>query len=120
MKRQDKAYVSAWVMLLVFVPMVLLSSLHVHPELAGDDGAPCHECIDHTVHNGHLKAVKATVDCPLCAFGASVYQGEREAEVTHYEQLAVRIGNACATPSVIVSATDTKCCRAPPTTFCAS
>ena len=42
MKRLDKSYWSAWVLLSVFIPMVLLSSLHVHPELITGD-MPCHE-----------------------------------------------------------------------------
>ena len=44
MKRLDKSYWSAWVLLSVFIPMVLLSSQHVHPELITGD-MPCHECI---------------------------------------------------------------------------
>lgn len=61
MKRLDKAYWSAWMLLSVFLPMVLLSSLHVHPELLIDN-EPCHECIEHTVHNGHIAAVSIIGD----------------------------------------------------------
>lgn len=118
MRRIDKAYWSAWVLLSVFVPMVLLSSLHVHPDLL-EDGEPCHECIDHTVHNGHIAAVKAAVDCPLCAFQSNVYQGGQEAAAPHADQPVIRLMADRPAPSVTLDVTGVKPGRAPPCSFCA-
>lgn len=118
MKRLDKAYWSAWMLLSVFLPMVLLSSLHVHPELLIDN-EPCHECIEHTVHNGHIAAVKATVDCPLCAFQASVYQEGQEEIITHYHQEVISIISDNTSPALVVGSTGLRSSRAPPVTFCA-
>ena len=117
MKRLDKAYWSAWVLLSVFIPMVLLSSLHVHPEPLVD-GQPCHECIDHTVHNGHIAAVKASVDCPLCAFQSSVYQGETEIQI-HSSQPSCRVEMDWTVPMTVVGFQGTQQSRAPPFTVCA-
>jgi len=117
MKRLDKAYISAWVLLSVFVPMVLLSSLHVHPELL-QHSKPCHECLEHTVHNGHITAVDATIDCPLCAFQSNVYQGEEET-TPQYSQPVIRLVMDCAVPSTTIGVTGIKQTRAPPFTFCA-
>lgn len=117
MKRLDKSYWSAWVLLSVFIPMVLLSSLHVHPELFTGD-IPCHECIDHTVHNGHITTVKATVDCPLCAFQSSVYDGGKETTLHIYRQVS-HVVIECAVPTVTIGIHGITPGRAPPFTSCA-
>ena len=115
MKRHDRAYYASWVLLAVFLPMVVLSSLHVHPEAEGE---PCHECIEHTVHNGHITAVKASVDCPLCAFQSDVYQAGQEC-IPQLDQQIARVEVDCATPSPVLGFTAFMPGRAPPFTFCA-
>lgn len=117
MKRIDKASVSAWVLLSVFLPMVLLASLHVHPEFM-QGSMPCHECIDHTVHNGHVTAIKASVDCPLCAFQSNVYQGEQEAMPSFIQQ-ATPVERACTVPMTVAGTTPHRQSRAPPFSYCA-
>ena len=62
-----KRYISAWVLLAVFVPMVLLSSLHTHDleSVAQDD---CKECVAHHCH-GHFVELTTTLHaCVLCQF----------------------------------------------------
>ena len=62
-----KRYISAWVLLAVFVPMVLLSSLHTHDleSVAQDD---CKECVAHHCH-GHFVEMTTTLHaCVLCQF----------------------------------------------------
>lgn len=112
MKRLDKTYVSAWVLLSVFIPMVLLSSLHIHPELLNDPEL-CPDCIEHTVHNGHITTVKGAIDCPLCAFQASVYQSAEIIEVITGQQVS-HLVTAYAMPSVTIVEIGVKQCRAPP------
>jgi len=73
MKQSRKAYVSAWVLLSVFVPMVLLSSLHVHPQLAHSALQTCEQCVDHQMHSGHISPTDAHIDCFLCHFNSNVY-----------------------------------------------
>lgn len=65
MKRRER--ISAWIMLSVFVPMVLLSCLHIHtvPSVSID----CDECVEHVHHAGHITRYDAHVDdCVLCRF----------------------------------------------------
>jgi len=114
---QIKERISAWILLSVFIPMVLLSSLHVHPELALD-GDCCHECISHVVHNGHITAPKHTVDCPLCAFQSNLYQGEQEVDVRPPHQLTGVIISLTFCP-VMVGNQDVRHGRAPPFSCCA-
>lgn len=57
--------VARW-LLAVFVPMVLLSSLHLHKEVAAT-GGECYQCAHHQPHSGHLSAASFAVhDCLLC------------------------------------------------------
>lgn len=58
--------VFARLLLLVFVPMLLMSALHVH-----DYGSTplCSDCAHHVSHPGHLSAsVSHGYDCVLCQF----------------------------------------------------
>ena len=62
-----KRYISAWVLLAVFVPMVLLSSFHTHglESVAQDD---CKECVAHHCH-GHFVELTTTLHaCVMCQF----------------------------------------------------
>ena len=68
MQTKRKEIISSWLLLWVFVPMVLLSSLHVHEAETTVD-QDCAECVSHTQHSGHLTIYKASVDdCVLCRF----------------------------------------------------
>lgn len=63
---RKKRQIASWLLLAVFVPMMLLSSLHIHyTENANDD---CEACVNHHC-TGHL--AQQTVDihqCVLCQF----------------------------------------------------
>ena len=55
---------SAWLLLAVFVPMLLFSSLHHHAE---PSQVACSECVQHLTHAGHLSAASIGWDhCLLC------------------------------------------------------
>ena len=58
---------ASWLLLAVFVPMLLLSSLHIHGyEQAADD--LCTECVNHHC-GGHLGQQTLSLDnCLLCQF----------------------------------------------------
>lgn len=65
MKRREQ--ISAWIMLLVFVPTLLLSYFHIHdvPSTPID----CDECAEHVHHVGHIEQFSPNVDdCALCRF----------------------------------------------------
>ena len=64
---KTKRPLASWILLAVFVPMVLLSSLHIHTA-AESAAAECAECVDHQCH-GHLTALASPVHaCVLCQF----------------------------------------------------
>lgn len=62
-----KRHIASWVLLAVFVPMVVLASVHIHPqESAGE--LLCNDCVQHQCH-GHVGSQSASIhDCVLCQF----------------------------------------------------
>ena len=65
--KMTKRHISAWLLLAVFVPMLLLSSLHIHSyEQTADD--QCTECVHHHC-GGHIGQQTLSLDdCLLCQF----------------------------------------------------
>ena len=60
----QKRKIAARLLLAVFLPMLLLSSLHVHP--SGLSADSCTECVDHHC-GGHLgQKAPSLHDCVLC------------------------------------------------------
>lgn len=67
MSTKTKRRFSAWLLLSVFMPMLLFSSLHVHQQTASQQD--CTECVNHVPHGGHLSFNTLDVhDCVLCKF----------------------------------------------------
>lgn len=55
-------------LLAVFVPMLLLSSLH-HHEPAPAEQTACYSCLHHLPHGGHLSSQAGEMpNCVLCHF----------------------------------------------------
>lgn len=64
---------SAWLLLAVFLPMLMLSALHTHA-VAPTAADACVECVHHQSHAGHLTASTVTLsDCVLCQFFSLQY-----------------------------------------------
>ena len=60
-----KRRISAWLLLSVFLPMLLISSLHIHEEAPVSND--CYECVNHIPHQGHLSLNTIHLnDCVLC------------------------------------------------------
>ncbi len=58
--------ISAWILLGVFVPMLLLSAIHVHHHETHDEDE-CVECVKHIPHAGHISSAQGfTHTCLLC------------------------------------------------------
>lgn len=65
MNAKTKRQIAARLLLAVFLPMLLLASVHVHPtqQLTADE---CHECVNHHC-GGHLGQQTLSLhDCVLC------------------------------------------------------
>lgn len=59
----------AWIMLLVYVPMVLLASLHVHTLNDLSRVVDCDQCHTAVHHSGHITASHHHIDeCLSCRF----------------------------------------------------
>lgn len=67
MNVKQKRHIASWVLLAVFVPMLIMSSLHIHNP-ATDYTEDCNECVQHHCH-GHLAQTEHGVHhCLLCQF----------------------------------------------------
>ncbi len=63
-----KQHIASWLLLAVFVPMLLLSSVHVHENISSEADTECINCVHHDCH-GHLtQMVSWTHNCTLCQF----------------------------------------------------
>lgn len=58
----------AWLLMLVYVPMMLAITFHHHSEAEGSTAtAYCYDCAHHIHHDGHLTAEQNFVhECVLC------------------------------------------------------
>ena len=73
MKQQEnKRRISAWILIAVFVPMLLLSFTHTH-SVGSSQSVECQECLHH-VHHTHLGTADSCIDnCVLCQMLSVVY-----------------------------------------------
>ena len=102
-------------MLAVFVPMLVLSSLHVHRHIGGSH-EDCTECVDHHCH-GHLGQLATNShQCVLCQFLTLSFVSATAIAVVYYNNVRstfianrqrIIIIDACRVPSL----------RAPPHGF---
>ncbi len=57
----------AWLLMLVYLPMMLAVTFHHHTEEEGDAISYCYDCAHHIHHDGHITAGSSfTHDCLLC------------------------------------------------------
>jgi hypothetical protein len=74
MNKMLQRRLSAWALLMVFVPMLLLSSLHHHHQVPMDTETACYACLHHIHHDGHVSNTANQVDnCVLCHFHSLPY-----------------------------------------------
>lgn len=58
----------AWLLLMVYLPMLLAITFHYHTAAEGGSAAAyCSDCDHHVHHNGHLATSQGfTQECPIC------------------------------------------------------
>ena len=87
MKLSRIRHIASWLLLAVFVPMLMLSSLHVH-EISEAVGVECVECVTHTPHAGHFSGSTLHVDtCVLCQFLAISFLAAAMLAVLPFQRL---------------------------------
>ena len=113
MKTGLKRHISAWLLLAVFVPMLVLTALHTHA-VASSVSDECVECVNHQPHSGHLTATTQTLtDCVLCQFRTLP---ALEAQTTSFSLFipAVQLHYVLADQPVVCMNVDSLRSRAPP------
>lgn len=69
-----KRLLSAWLLLSVFVPMMVMTALHSHESSASV--VACADCDHHVAHSGHFNIMgNHDCDCVLCQFTSVVFLG---------------------------------------------
>ena len=65
----------AWLLMLVYLPMMLAIAFHHHSEAEGATTTSCcYDCVHHIRHNGHLSANQSFMhDCLLCQLHSLPY-----------------------------------------------
>lgn len=72
-KLNHRRHIAPWLLLAVFLPMLLFSSLHVHEESNTTAVTECADCVHHNCH-GHLTQTATWMhDCVLCQFLTLTY-----------------------------------------------
>lgn len=58
----------AWLLMMVYLPMLLAITFHYHTAAEGDSAAAyCSDCNHHVHHDGHLASSQGfTQECPIC------------------------------------------------------
>jgi hypothetical protein len=117
MKMMAKRHIASMVLLAVFLPMLLLSSFHIHPEIHLEEDE-CEACVHHQPHAGHFgNQTFCSFDCVLCQFLSLpflmaplvVFKAKRFIHIVPQCQLE---------QSVAVGVRDSVFGRAPPVLFC--
>lgn len=87
----DNRRKAARILLWVFLPMLLLSSVHVHQPAPTFD-EDCYACAHHVRHDGHLTSVDSQwSSCVLCHFVSLPYVGGRPVAVVQVHSHVHRV-----------------------------
>ncbi|MCR4583825.1 MAG: hypothetical protein K5764_09805 [Prevotella sp.] len=86
MNINTKRHIASWVLLAVFVPMLILSSVHVHHS-ASEAATACMECVQHHCH-GHLgQDAPSMHNCVLCQFLSLTFVAAAFTVVVYYNKV---------------------------------
>jgi hypothetical protein len=113
---KTKRHIASWVLLAVFVPMVVLASLHVHPSAVLTETV-CDDCVHHHC-SGHITVYDMQMHaCVLCQMVSLPFLAATVVAVILYQHVVRRSHGAAS------SRTSISCCgivglRAPPTLSC--
>lgn len=113
--KRDRRVRKAWLLLLVYLPMIVAVAFHHHGEAPlADTAVYCQDCVKHVHHAGHIMPLQnAFHDCVLCQLQTIPFLSA-EAVV-----LFAVVGACCAIRVVVCSkcrqvANGVKSLRAPP------
>ncbi len=92
----------AWMILSVYVPMVLLASLHVHTVNDFSRAVDCDECHTAVHHTGHITAAPHHIDeCLSCRFLSTQIDVPRTVAILVVKPVAVHLEYFLASEPVV-------------------
>lgn len=113
MKIRDRRQWYARFLLSIFVPILLIASVHVHQQET-DVSATCYFCQHHLHHSGHLTtATFHNSNCVLCTLLTTPYVAATTVALTFFAG-AVRLCKTLPTSHVHKAAYGVTTLRAPP------
>ena len=111
-----KRQIASWVLLAVFVPKTILSSIHIH-HTGTDSDVDCTQCVDHHC-SGHLSQQHDGVhQCVLCQFLTLPLAVATAVAVTFVSPSAIRAAVGHGACHIIYRGERANCLRAPPVLF---
>ena len=60
-----KRHIASWVLLAVYLPMLIISSLHIH-DTSMEGATECTECVKHQCHGHLIQLMDGMHQCVLC------------------------------------------------------
>lgn len=108
--------IAAMMLSAVFLPTLLLVSLHRHQPVAEGDSSVCSECASHVPHS-HLSGINHTDDCLICQFLTVVWMPSEEESAVQpaVESSEWYDASAGQAPHILFLVPSL---RAPPAVFC--
>ncbi len=105
----------AWLLILVYLPMMLATTLHHHSEAEGSAAVSyCYDCAHHIHHDGHLTAGQSFMhECVLCHLHSLPYVVPVIVRMAIFVAIA-HVAFAISCPFVRTRQSDIHSTRAPP------
>lgn len=84
-KAEHKRLRVAWLLLLVYLPMLLAVTFHHHSEAEGNNAVTyCYDCAHHIHHDGHFVNGNTMHDCAFCVLQSMTYVAPSFAQLTTF------------------------------------
>ena len=110
---KTKRKIASIVLLAVMLPMLLLSSLHIHPLQPSAAGEECADCVQHHC-GGHIGQQVLTIhDCVLCQFLSLQMLAAAMTDVTTNNYVCTRCHAQCQ-PALLTQVLGNIVMRGPP------
>ena len=111
-----KQRISAFLMLSVLLPMLLVAPYHHHSDPVQED-VPCESCSQHKPHPGHLTAQICTDECLVCRILYQQYAPSADLAVSILS-LERTVDSDRLTEDIPICFIHHSSPRAPPVSFC--
>ena len=105
--------ISAWILMSVFLPAILLSGLHIHSLQAAP--IDCDDCVEHVHHASHITQYSSPVDdCVVCRFMSQRFVAEFQPQEIKADAVIVAVIVKPVAEAVVDAYYGVTSLRAPP------